>query len=120
MIDSKDTDYDPRERCQAATTEGSAQLAVAQPTLDIDGLAAILHRSRTTVLTDRCRNPHRLPPAYHPPGARDPLWIRAEVMDWLRSHPEQHAYRDRAVRPAPRRPGRPAKAETVYRSRGDA
>lgn len=89
------------------------------PTVDVDGLSQMLHRTRASILSDRTRAPQRVPPAYIAPGSRTPLWIVSEVLAWLRTHPE----RPRADRkPAPRRPGRPTKAEVQVRrrSQGDA
>jgi len=90
-------------------------------TLDLDGLSRLLHRSRATILTDRCRNPDRVPPACTPPGARYPLWIRADVLAWLREHPDpRHSHPHGGTHVPHRRPGRPTKQETVRHTRGDA
>jgi hypothetical protein len=90
-------------------------------TLDVDGLAALLHRRRSTILTDRSRNPDRVPPSCTPPGARYPLWIRTDVLAWLRRNPDPPRHRPHSGNPSrPRHPGRPTKAETVRRKRGRA
>jgi len=75
-------------------------------TLDVDGLARLLHRSRASILSDRTRAPKRVPPAHVPPGTRQPIWLLDEVLDWLRSSPSR-----RQASQTPRRPGRPTKAE---------
>lgn len=90
-------------------------------TLDVGELAALLHRRRATILTDRSRHPERVPPACTPPGARYPLWIRGDVLAWLRRHPDPPRHRPHSGNPArPRRPGRPKKADTVRRARRGA
>ena len=84
------------------------------PVLDLDGLAKLLHRDRATILADRCRAPQRVPPAHKPPGTKEPLWLLDEVLHWLRAHPDLRAGAKPAVR---RAPGRPLKAEQVWRAR---
>lgn len=83
-------------------------------TVDVAGLSQMLHRTRASILSDRTRAPLRVPPAYVAPGSRTPLWIVSEVLAWLRAHPEQPRV---AGKPAPRRPGRPTKAEAQTRLR---
>lgn len=92
------------------TTESSNGSPVIRPSsspvLDIDGLAQLLHRDRATLIADRCRAPHRVPPAYKIPGTKWPLWILEEVLDWLRQHPENGGTRQ---------VGRPTKAQQMHR-----
>jgi hypothetical protein len=81
-------------------------------TLDAAGLAAILHCSIDTVVSNAHRAPGRLPPQVRT-GGRRLIWLTADVMDWLEA---------RRVDPAPaaaspRRRGRPAKAEQLARRR---
>jgi hypothetical protein len=86
--------------------------SVLGPVLNLDGLAQLLHRDRATIKADRCRAPHRVPPAHKPPGTKEPLWLLDEVLQWLRAHPD--------CSPTPntsRRIGRPKKAEQVRRAR---
>lgn len=79
------------------------------PVVDFDGLARLLHRDRATLVADRCRAPHRVPPAYRVPGTRQPLWLVDDVLQWLREHREYEVETPR--------PGRPRKAEQVRRER---
>lgn len=85
------------------------------PVLNLDGLSRLLHRDRATILADRCRAPHRVPPAHRIPGTKEPLWFLDEVLDWLRAHPDLPS----TVATSPRSPGRPRKAEQVARARAD-
>lgn len=83
---------------------------VVGPVLNVDALAAMLHRDRATILADRCRAPERVPPAHKAPGTKEPLWLLDEVLTWLRSHPD---FRRAAKSNSPRRrPGRPRKIAT--------
>jgi len=82
-------------------------------TVGIVGLADLLGFSPKTVETLRSRDPGRLPPAYLPPGAKAPRWIVADVIEWLRLHPEQR--REKPSRK--RRPGRPSKVEQAAAAR---
>lgn len=56
--------------------------------VDAEGLAPILHRAHKTIIQDRLRRPDSLPPAFLAPGTRTPLWITADVVEWLRQHPD--------------------------------
>jgi hypothetical protein len=56
------------------------------PTFSYAGLSKILKRSITTLRSDRVRRPESLPPACEIPGSARPVWIYADVMEWLRSH----------------------------------
>lgn len=87
------------------------------PVLDVLQLAELLNKTPQTVLADRSRAPHRLPPACTPPGTRSPLYLLDDVLAWLAE------YRDApATPPAPppdglpaRRRGRPTKVEAAAR-----
>lgn len=83
------------------------------PVLNLNGLAQLLHRHRATIKADRCRAPHRVPPAHKAPGTKEPLWLLDEVLDWLRTHSDV----TRATAKTPRRPGRPRKADQVRKLR---
>lgn len=52
--------------------------------LTVDDLAKLLHRSRTTILNDRVRNPNAVPPAIKLPGTKHLLWRREDVDAWLK------------------------------------
>lgn len=89
------------------------------PTAGFDGLAELLHVSRSTIVTLHSRARHRLPPACRVPGSREPVWIISDVLAWLRQHPEGDSSTDATdvqtpeLAPAKRRPGRPTKAQQV-------
>lgn len=86
--------------------------------LNILQIAEMLGKSPQTVIADRSRAPHRLPPACTPPGTRQPLWILEDVLAWLREHQEPPAAPAAALAAAqsPRRRGRPTKAEIARRA----
>ena len=96
----------------AGNTTGTADV------LDLGDLSRVLRKSVSSILADRSRAPHRLPPACTAPGTRQPLWILSDVLDWLRTHREPAVAVEQSaveVEPAPRRPGRPTKAEQARR-----
>lgn len=99
--------------------------------IDVSDLSRVLRKSVSSILADRSRAPHRLPPACTPPGTRQPLWILDDVLDWLRGHREPAAPASASAAPQPaeaptttttapasakRRRGRPTKAEQVARA----
>lgn len=57
-----------------------------EPTTSYDGLSRLLQRSVLTIRSDRCRKPESLPPASVIPGSSRPIWIVADVLEWLRQH----------------------------------
>lgn len=77
-------------------------------------LAQLLNKTPRSIFTDRCRAPHRLPPACTPPGTKSPLWILEDVLAWLRQY-QQPAPAPDTTTQQPRRRGRPTKAEQVAR-----
>lgn len=58
------------------------------PIIDADILGKLLHKTVSSIHADRCRNPHRLPPACTPPGTKKPLWLLSDVLAWLAQHRE--------------------------------
>lgn len=58
------------------------------PVIGLDGLSGLLGKAPSSILADRCRAPHRLPPACTPPGCKQPLWLTQDVLDWLAKHRE--------------------------------
>jgi len=99
----------------------------AQVVIDIDGLSQLLHKSPASIVADRSRAPHRVPPSCEPPGSRTPLWIMQDVLNWLRSYQRQAVTAPAAApstKPANtaddqaprRRRGRPTKAEQAARA----
>ncbi len=82
------------------------------PVIGVGELAILLGKTPATVFADRCRAPHKIPPACTPPGAKAPRWIVADVIVWLRQHQESAAQSP----PNPtgtRGPGRPTKFESL-------
>lgn len=53
------------------------------PVLGVDELSLLLKKSAGTILADRCRAPHLLPPDVTPPGSKQPLWLTCDVLAWL-------------------------------------
>lgn len=93
------------------------------PIIGIEELAQLLGKSPATLMADRVRAPERVPPSYTPPGGRAPRWLVSDVIAWLRgSHAASSpAPDDNETSPtpatAPRRRGRPTKAEQIARRR---
>lgn len=85
------------------------------PCFGVRGLSALIGKDVATILADRSRAPHRIPPACSPPGTRSPTWLLQDVLAWLAEHREAPAAapeRASAKAPvAPRRSGRPTKVE---------
>jgi hypothetical protein len=54
-------------------------------TFSYEGLSQVLCRSVTTLRSDRVRRPESVPPACKIPGSSRPLWIYADVIEWLRA-----------------------------------
>ena len=84
--------------------------------LGVSELSELLHKTPLTILADRSRAPHRVPPSCEPPGSRQPLWILEDVLQWLRSY-QRPATPPPAPAPTPRHVGRPTKVEQVARQR---
>lgn len=51
--------------------------------LNIDQLAVVLGKQRSSISTDITRNPHAIPPFFKLPGSRKPLWLEDTVDAWL-------------------------------------
>ena len=94
------------------------------PVLGLNELSQLIKKSPRSILADRSRAPHRLPPDCTPPGTRAPIWLLTDVLDWLKQYRHQPGERQTAVAPttpAPRRgPGRPTKAEALARAAATA
>ncbi|MDP2835221.1 MAG: hypothetical protein Q8Q28_18370 [Pseudomonadota bacterium] len=88
------------------------------PIIGIEGLSTLINKTPSTILADRCRAPHRVPPACTPTGSKQPLWVLEDVIAWLRSYREQQATppAPSAPPPTPRRRGRPTKREQIERA----
>lgn len=100
------------------------ELISLPPTLNVEGLAALLQCSPETVKSNASRSPEKLPPPIRT-GGRRLIWITADVMDWLKARRDGAAPtvtthgsgRDATASAAtsPRRRGRPTKAEQLAR-----
>ncbi|WP_049750240.1 hypothetical protein [Thiobacillus denitrificans] len=89
------------------------------PVFGVSVLSELIQKSPASILADRSRAPHRVPPSCEPPGSRQPLWILADVLDWLRHYQRPSVPPPAATAPdTPRRrgPGRPPKAEQARRA----
>lgn len=53
------------------------------PIIDAEILGSLLKKTPGTIYVYRNTAPHRLPPACTPPGTRTPLWLLADVLEWL-------------------------------------
>lgn len=58
------------------------------PIFGVELLSDLIKQSVPTILSNRSRAPHRLPPACTPPGTRQPLWTLSDVLSWLTNHRE--------------------------------
>lgn len=90
------------------------------PVVGFEGLSVLIKRAVSTIQADRCRKPNTVPPACTPPGSKNPLWITADVIQWLRQFQETRKPAETPAAVAPstqpkRRRGRPAKAEALAR-----
>lgn len=86
------------------------------PSFSYDGLSVLLGRSVAGLQADKCRKPWTLPPACKIPGAKSPVWLLTDVLDWLASHREPVAEPPAGVVVThPPRRGRPTKAEAARR-----
>lgn len=94
------------------------QLREFSPVIGVFELAELLKKSPAAIFADRSRAPHRLPPDCTPPGTQKPLWLLSDVLDWLRQYRQQAPASPAA--PAPRRRGRPTKAEALARTAATA
>lgn len=56
------------------------------PTLFIEELAKLLGKTRDSVYTALCRNPESLPPPLYIPGRSTLIWLREDVLEWLKAH----------------------------------
>lgn len=90
------------------------------PVLGLNELSQILRKSARSILADRSRAPHRLPPDCTPPGTRAPVWLMEDVLGWLRQHRHQPSAQPAPTQAAapPRKRGRPTKAEQAARAEG--
>jgi hypothetical protein len=84
------------------------QLSTKQfpPIVGIGELSVLLRKTPASILADRCRAPHLIPPDCTPPGSKQPLWLLQDVLNWLAQ------FRRPAVAVAPRR-GAPTKRERL-------
>lgn len=94
-----------------------ASLASFPPVLGADRLAELLDKSVVTILADRSRAPHKLPPAIYAPGAQKPIWLLADVVAWLLQYREEPSQAQQPAQPAPKTSGAPRKAERVEAAR---
>ena len=53
------------------------------PSFGVGPLSGLIELSVKTVQTYRCTAKHRLPPACTPEGAKNPVWLLTDVLDWL-------------------------------------
>lgn len=95
-----------------ADTPTFLRVAPAPLTVGIDGLAELLGYTHSSIKSIRVRQPNRLPPACVPPGSRQPRWIVADVIAWLREHRERDAASEPIAAPKPHA-GRPSKAQQI-------
>lgn len=93
------------------------------PAITADLLSGLIGQSVPTILANRSRAPHKLPPACVAPGTKQPVWLLTDVLAWLASHRERETavdtpiakdHKPRIVRAAK---GRPAKTEQAEAKR---
>lgn len=83
------------------------------PVFGYAGLSVLLGKSVSTLQADRCRAPHKLPPACIPPNFKEPLFLLADVLCWLESFREPAVPTPELPTAKPKAPrsGRPSKIE---------
>ena len=59
-------------------------------TMVANEVASLFGKTPKTLRYDMSRHPERLPKWFKLPGSRKPLWLRETVLEFLRSHAEQH------------------------------
>lgn len=96
----------------------NADQGTTPPIFGISVLSELIQKSPASILADRSRAPHRVPPSCEPPGSKQPLWLLSDVLDWLRQYQRVAVPPPPAPPEAPRRrgPGRPTKAEQARRA----
>lgn len=80
--------------------------------LTIENLSEILHKSVSSIQSDLCRAPHRLPPMVRLPATRRPLFRPSDVEAWINGH----VVLNEPQFPSRRR-GRPSKKDQIERAR---
>lgn len=89
------------------------------PVFGVSELSILLQKSPASILADRVRAAHRIPPSCEPPGSKQPLWILEDVVGWLRQHQRpaavQTSAQPQAQAAGARRRGRPRKTERIAR-----
>lgn len=63
--------------------------APTPPIFGVSTLSCLIEKAPASIIADRSRAPWRVPPACTPPGAKQPLWLLADVIAWLAAHREQ-------------------------------
>jgi hypothetical protein len=100
-------------RIDATTPKQPPSIAPALRTVDVHGLAVVLHKSVASVRNDLSRAPQRLPPPII--VGKKALWLETSVVEWL-----QGQTRQRQAEVLPPRRGRPTKVEQARRARAAA
>jgi len=85
------------------------------PVIGLGELSVLLRKTPASVLADRSRAPHLIPPDCTPPGSKQPLWLLTDVLAWLAQF-RRPAVPPPAVAAAPRR-GAPTKRERLLAAR---
>lgn len=96
----------------ASSSSNTPILLNYPPVIGYDGLSQLLCRSVATLQADKCRHPESLPPCCTPPGTRNPLWLIADVINWLEKY-RQPATPPKNDTEPPRRRGAPTKSERL-------
>lgn len=97
-------------RAHPTTPKQPLSIAAELRTIDVHGLAVVLHKTAATIRNDLSRAPQRLPPPVM--VGKKAIWLETAVVEWLRGHAQQ-----RQAEQAPRPRGRPTKVEQARRAR---
>lgn len=100
-------------RTHATTPKQPLSITAELRTIDVHGLAVVLHKTAATIRNDLSRAPQRLPPPVM--VGKKAIWLETSVVEWLRSQVLQR----QAVQ-APSRRGRPTKVEQARRAHAAA
>ena len=77
--------------------------------LAVEHLAALIHKSPSSIRSDASRNPDALPPICRLPGNKRLLFRLEDVRSWLASHVQRAVVAEVVVAVAKRQRGRPRK-----------
>lgn len=104
----------PQPRAEKPILASASSITVATnwpPVLTATVLAELIGMSVRTVLANKSRAPHKLPPACSPPGTKQPLWLLTDVLAWVEAAKLDARRKPEALNRDPAKTGRPTIVE---------